>query len=153
MHFSTGKDDWATPQWLFDELDKEFNFLVDVCASRLNRKCPLYITEKDDAFSWSWANLFPENKQVCWMNPPHSQLAKWIQKASEESKKGATVVCLLPARTDTIAFHTYIWDTDKHRPRPGVEVRFLKGRLKFVGAKSSAPFPSMIVIFRGCKND
>ena len=52
---------------------------------------------------------------------------------------GATVVMLLPARTDTRWFHDYIYGK--------AEVRFIRGRLKFGGSKNSAPFPSMVVIF------
>ncbi|MCC6970463.1 MAG: hypothetical protein IT434_09600, partial [Phycisphaerales bacterium] len=66
----------------------------------------------------------------------------------EEAAKGCTVVVLIPARTDTKAFHAHIWDRENHRPRPGVEVRFLNGRLKFGGCKDAAPFPSMVVVFR-----
>lgn len=150
--FSSKSDLWETPQWLFDELNKEFHFDIDVCATYENRKCGNWLGSGPgkifvDGLRHRWMDM------TCWMNPPYSQLKKWIKKASEEAQKGATVVCLLPARTDTIAFHEYIWDRDKHHSRPGVEVRFLKGRLKFVGAKSSAPFPSMIVIFRGRSDD
>ena len=51
-------------------------------------------------------------------------------------------MCLLPARTDTRWFHRHIYEN------PRAEIRFVKGRLKFGGAANSAPFPSMIVIFR-----
>jgi hypothetical protein len=86
-----------------------------------------------------------------YVNPPYSRglQAKFIAKAASERLKGVTTVMLIPARTDTKAFHCLIWDTEKHRPHLGVEVRFLPGRIKFVGAKHGAPFPSMIVIFRG----
>lgn len=70
-------------------------------------------------------------------NPPYSQAAQWVEKAAGEN---ATTVMLLVSRTDTRWFHKYIY----HR----AEIRFIKGRLKFSGAKNSAPFPSMIVIFR-----
>ena len=58
---------------------------------------------------------------------------------------------LIPARTDRKSFHDYIYDADKHEARPGVEIRFLKGRLKFeLGGEpvGTAPFPSMVVIFK-----
>jgi site-specific DNA-methyltransferase (adenine-specific) len=75
------------------------------------------------------------------MNPPYGrEITQWVKKAWEESQKGATVVCLLPARTDTRWFHSYVLGK--------AEIRFIKGRLKFEGAKNSAPFPSMIVIYR-----
>ena len=75
------------------------------------------------------------------MNPPYSQWQKWVAKAAEEAAKGATVVALLPARTDTKAFHAFIWQ------QPNVEIRFIRGRITFVGAPDPAPFPSMIVVF------
>jgi len=143
--FSSDSTTWETPQNLFDELNREFWFEVDVCADMKNHKCSKWYTEGQDGLKQEWY----VQAKTCWMNPPYGRtISDWIQKASEESKKGCTVVCLLPARTDTKYFHRYIWDKHNHRPKPGVEVRFLQGRLKFVGAKDSAPFPSMIVIFR-----
>lgn len=82
-------------------------------------------------------------------NPPYSQIRQFIGKAAEEARAGrATVVCLVPARTDTRWWHQWIYDARWHRTRPGVEVRFLKGRLKFGGSDNSAPFPSALVVFR-----
>jgi hypothetical protein len=76
------------------------------------------------------------------MNPPYGrEIGKWIKKAYEESLNGCTVVCLLPSRTDTRWFWDYILGK--------AEIRFIKGRLKFGGHKNAAPFPSMIVIYRG----
>jgi site-specific DNA-methyltransferase (adenine-specific) len=138
---SSGKDDWETPETLFTELDKEFNFEWDVCASKNNTKViGCYFDEQQDGLAQNWAHT----AGVVWMNPPYSrgQQSKWIAKAALEATKGITVVALLPARTDTKAFHQYIYN------QPNVVIRFLKGRLKFVGAKNSAPFPSMIVIFK-----
>jgi hypothetical protein len=88
-----------------------------------------------------------------WCNPPYSLAKAFVAKAAAEQRLGVTSVLLIPARTDTRYFHEHIWDKALHRPRPGVEVRFLKGRLKFVGATNSAPFPSMIVVFRGVGAD
>lgn len=148
-----GSDNWETPPEVFDPLNKEFGFTLDVCASGENAKCSTFFTEEDDGLGQSWTQpesyssatlrgriLWPP--QICWMNPPYSQWQKWVQKASEESTMGATVVALLPSRTDTKAFHRYIWK------KPRVELRFVEGRIKFVDAPSSAPFPSMICIFR-----
>ncbi len=74
------------------------------------------------------------------MNPPYGRaIGTWIRKALEESIRGATVVCLAPARTDTLWWHG---DVMKAR-----EIRLLKGRLTFVGAQAPAPFPSAVVIF------
>lgn len=146
VHFSSEKQDWETPQDFFDELDREFDFTLDVCATKENAKTEAYIYNsslQQSWYNWNW-EAFKE-PDTCWMNPPYGRaIGKWIKKASEEASLGAIVVALLPARTDTKWFHDYIYK--KH------EIRFLKGRLKFVGAKSSAPFPSMIVVFRKDKN-
>jgi phage N-6-adenine-methyltransferase len=142
--FSSAKDDWETPQALFDQLDREFGFDIDVAASYHNAKCDCFFTEKDDALSQEWAG-------TCWMNPPYSRglQKKFIAKAAEEQLKGVTTVGLLPARTDTTAFHSHIYDIKTWTPREGVELRFLKGRLKFSGANHGAPFPSVVVVWRG----
>lgn len=128
-------DDWATPQQLFDALDAEFRFTLDAAASRHNAKCRRYFTRRRDGLSQSWG------RQVVWCNPPYGRvIAHWVRKAHEASLRGATVVMLLPSRTDTKWFHQFAW---KHG-----EVRFLEGRVKFGGAKTAAPFPSVVVVFR-----
>ena len=132
--FSSKTDDWETPQDLFDKVDQEFEFNLDVCATRDNRKCRNFYAKELDGLKQDWSG-------VCWMNPPYGrEIGKWVQKAYEESLKGSTVVCLLPSRTDTRWWHDYCMKG---------EVRFIKGRLKFGNSKNSAPFPSAIVIFRG----
>ena len=132
--FSSNTDMWATPQDFFDVINKEFNFTVDVCATAENTKCSLFFTPEQDGLKQKWEG-------VCYMNPPYGRsIGKWIQKAYNSSKEGAVVVGLLPARTDTKWFHEYIYNK--------AEIRFIKGRLKFGGCKNSAPFPSMIVIWR-----
>ena len=143
VHFKSGNKEWETPESLFWPLKKEFNIVLDTCATEANTKCNAWIDRKMNALSASWstmlANIGPD--KAGWMNPPYGrEIDKWVRKAHEESLKGATIIALLPARTDTSWFHNYIHN--KH------EVRFLKGRIKFVGAKDSAPFPSMIVIFK-----
>lgn len=137
--FSSQSDEWETPQWLFDELNEEFNFTLDPCANAQNAKCPKFYTKEDDGLSKSWAG------ETVFMNPPYGrEISRWVKKAYEEWRNnGTTVVCLLPARTDTRWFHEYVL--------PYAEIRFLKGRLKFGNAKNSAPFPSMIAIFSGGK--
>jgi phage N-6-adenine-methyltransferase len=148
--FSSASDEWSTPQALFSDLDLEFDFEIDVAASRVNRKCkiffgPDHVSEANrDGLSVSWDGL------RCFMNPPYSRgkQGMFIAKAARERLRGALTVALLPARTDTKAFHEWIWDAEFSRPRERVEIRFIKGRLKFGGAVNSAPFPSMIVIFR-----
>ena len=141
---STGKDDWETPSSLFAELHKEFGFTLDAAASDSNHKLPRYYTKQTDGLSQSWSN------EIVFCNPPYSKKAKnnpgqeaWIQKAYKESRNGATVVLLIPARTDTRAFHEVIL--------PHAEIRFLRGRLRFEESgvpRDGAPFPSMVVIFR-----
>jgi len=132
--FTSNSSEWETPQDLFDELNKEFNFKLDVCATRENAKCDVFIN--DDSLRKDWTKITNNWK---WMNPPYGRQTKdWVKKASEERQ----VVALLPARTDTKYFHKYIYK------QKNTEIRFIKGRLKFSNSKNSAPFPSMIVIFR-----
>jgi phage N-6-adenine-methyltransferase len=129
---------WETPQWLFNELDREFHFNIDLCAVNSNKKCEAYFSPQIDSLSLPWCGS-------CWCNPPYGRniTQKWVRKASESVCNGSAtrVVMLLPARTDTRWFHDYIYD------KPNTEIRFLKGRLKFGNCKNSAPFPSMVVVF------
>lgn len=135
--FSSKTGLWETPQEFFDELDAEFHFDLDVCALPENAKCARYFTPEDDGLSQPWNG-------VCWCNPPYgSKVGEWVRRARFASAVGATVVMLLPARTDTRWFHDYIYG------KKNVEIRFVRGRLKFGGCKNSAPFPSMVVIFHG----
>lgn len=145
--FSSGTDEWETPQAFFDALNEEFDFDLDVAATPFNKKCDAWLgpgAEDEDALVVTWAPC------ICWCNPPYSRglQGKFVAKAASERVLGATTVMLLPARTDTLAFHSYIYDKRTWQPREGVEIRLLKGRLKFGGAANSAPFPSMVVIFR-----
>lgn len=135
VHFSSKTDLWETPQELFDALSVEFGpFDVDVCATPENAKCAKYYTREDDGLSHVWEGR-------CWMNPPYGrEIGLWMRKAYESSQSGATVVCLVPARTDTAWFQDYAMKG---------QVRFLRGRLKFGGSKNSAPFPSAVVVFHG----
>ena len=137
VHYSSKTNEWSTPQDFFDELDKEFNFTLDPCATSENAKCNKYFTVEDDGLKQDWS------KDVVFMNPPYGREIKyWVQKAYEESLKGATVVCLIPARTDTAYWHDYIFGKAD-------DIRFIKGRLKFGGSKNPAPFPSAIIIYKG----
>lgn len=134
VHFSSECHTWATPPDLFAELDREFGFTLDVCALPENSKCERFFTPDDDGLSQPWDG-------ICWMNPPYGrEIGRWMRKAFEESQRGATVVCLVPARTDTAWWHDWAMKG---------EIRFLRGRVRFVGAKANAPFPSALVIFRG----
>lgn len=133
VHFSSQSNEWYTPQDFFDSLDREFHFTLDVAATVENTKCSRFFTMSDDGLSQSWDN------EIVWCNPPYGrEIKKWVKKASEA--KGGVVVMLIPARTDTSYFHDYIYGK--------AEVRFIRGRLKFGGSTNSAPFPSMVVVFR-----
>ncbi len=135
VHFSSVTDLHATPQEFFDALDQEFGFGLDVCATSENTKCTRYYTTEQDGLAQEWAG-------VCWMNPPYGrEIRRWVCKAYEASLLGTTVVCLLPARTDTSWWHEYV--------TKAAEVRFIRGRLKFGDTKHGAPFPSVVVIFKG----
>lgn len=131
-HLSSAKDEWATPQDLFDVLNAEFGFTLDVCASPANAKCERFYSENSLELPWTGS---------CWMNPPYSEIDRWVQKAYESAEAGATVVCLVPSRTDV----GWTWDW----ARLG-EVRFLRGRLHFTddeGNTGPAPFPSAVLVF------
>lgn len=136
--FTSNSSEWETPQDLYDELNLEFRFLLDPCATHDNKKCDFYMTKDIDGLHESWFGY----KSV-FMNPPYGrEIGKWIKKAYEESQRGCVVVCLLPARTDTRWFHDYCLKG---------EIRWIKGRLYHTdqnGKSGRAPFPSMIVIFR-----
>lgn len=135
--FSSKKEDWETPQDFFDKLNEEFKFTLDPCATTENAKCEQFYTKEQDGLLQDWGG------EIVFCNPPYGRksTADWIRKCAEESKKpGTTVVMLIFARTDTIAFHEYIYKK--------AEIRFIKGRLKFGNSKDSAPFPSMVVVFQ-----
>ena len=154
LMFSKASDEWATPQDFFDALDAEFHFAVDVAATRENTKCAGYfgrdgIAEDALTADWSralWAVEDGTRRYAFWMNPPYSRCREFMALAALRACAGYTVVCLVPSRTDTRWWHEHVWDGSG--PRAGVEVRFIKGRLKFGDGKNSAPFPSVVVIFR-----
>lgn len=137
---STGKNDWETPLDFFEKLNAEFGFTLDPCASHENHKCEKYYTEEQDGLKQDWAG------EIVYCNPPYSGKIQdeWVRKCYEEGKR-TTVVMLIPARTDTKRFHQYILGK--------AEIRFLQGRLTFVGAKDPAPFPSMVVVYRPEKSN
>ena len=134
IHFSSETDLWATPQAFFDELNMEFKFDLDPCAIPENAKCKVFYSADQDGLKQDW------EQSTVFMNPPYGRVIKdWMKKAYESSLHGATVVCLVPARTDTHWWHNYAMKG---------EIRLLRGRLKFGNAKNSAPFPSAVVVFR-----
>ena len=137
--FSSKIDNWATPQWLYDELHKEFDFTLDPCASADNAKCDKFYTRENDGLQQDWQG----HRVFC--NPPYGkEISKWVKKCYLESQKPNTMcVMLIPARTDTKWFHEFIYNKAR--------VRFLKGRLKFGNSTNSAPFPSMVVVFAKCE--
>ncbi|MNQ74316.1 DNA N-6-adenine-methyltransferase (Dam) [compost metagenome] len=136
LMFSSKTDLWSTPQEFFDKYNNLYNFELDVCASDENAKCTKYYTKEVNSLTRRWVG-------VCWMNPPYGREIKdWMKKAYEESQNGATIVCLVPARTDTIWWHDYAMKG---------KIEFIKGRLKFGRSKNSAPFPSAIVVFEPSK--
>lgn len=135
LMFSSKTDLWETPQDLFDKLNNEFQFTLDVCAAPENAKCDKFYTKEQDGLKHPW-------KGTVWCNPPYGRgIGQWVRRALFASVSGSTVVMLLPARTDTKWFHDYIYK------RNNVEIRFIRGRLKFGGSKNSAPFPPMVVVF------
>ncbi|MCD0493853.1 phage N-6-adenine-methyltransferase [Chromobacterium violaceum] len=135
VHFSSATDEWPTPQALFDDLHAEFGFTVDVCATPGNAKCPRFYTRADNGLEQDWS------RETAWCNPPFGHGIKfWMEKALKSARAGATVVCLVPSRTDTRWWHRYaMWAT---------EIRCLDKRLQFDGGSAKAPFPAVVIVFR-----
>lgn len=132
---SSEKMDWGTPRDLAARMVAKYGITLDVCASPENAVVPKYFTYNQDGLAQFW------DKEVCWMNPPYGkELPLWIDKAVRSARNGATVVCLVPARTDTKWWRQLV--------DAGAEIQFLPGRLKFMGAENPAPFPSAIVVLR-----
>jgi phage N-6-adenine-methyltransferase len=133
--FTSETDEWPTPQRVFDVLNWEFRFTLDPCATPENAKCERFYTRLDNGLLKSWSG------EVVFMNPPYGEeIGTWMAKAhGAATQDGATVVCLVPARTDTAWWHDYAM---KH------EVRLIRGRLKYGDGKESAPFPSAIIVMR-----
>lgn len=130
--FASKKQEYATPWNLFNVLDEEFNFTLDVCADEKNHKVDRFFSEEDNSLVQDWTG-------VCWMNPPYKDMKKWVIKAYEESVRNhSIIVCLIPARTNTVWWHEYC--------NRG-EIRFLKGRPKFEGCVHGLPQPLAVVIF------
>jgi len=134
VHFSSATDEWPTPQSLFDALNSEFGFTLDPCATPANAKCRRFFTKADDGLTQDWGD------EIVFMNPPYGRaIGHWMKKAYAAARSGATVVCLVPARTDTTWWHRYAMKG---------QVRLLKGRIRFVGGRHCAPFPSAVIVFR-----
>ena len=132
VHFSSATSEWETPRAFFNEIQKTYRLDIDVCATRENTKCVRWWDKNEDGLSKDWTGIRG------WMNPPYGrEIGKWVEKAATSNAE--IIVALLPARTDTRWFHSYIYKK--------AEIKFIKGRLKFGDGKNSAPFPSMLVIF------
>ena len=132
VHYSSQSDEYHTPQALFDHYDHIFHFDVDVAATKNNAKCERFFTKANDGLKQEWG-------KTNWLNPTFSSIQKWMKKAYESARLGAVVVALLPARTDTQWFRDYV----SH-----AEIELLEGRIKFGGGASTAPFPSMVAVWR-----
>lgn len=126
--------EWPTPQELYLPLHDEFRFEMDVAATAENTKCPAFWTKEQDGLVQPWARRN-------WMNPPYGRdVPRWLARALDESKRGATTVCLIPARTNTGWFHALCLEA--------AEVRFVRGRPKFGDADHGLPLPLAVVIYR-----
>jgi len=137
IHFSSETSIWETPKDFFDKYNAQYHFDLDVCALESNKKCERFFSPEQDGLSQKWTG-------ACWMNPPYGRtIGKWIKKAYDSSLEGATVVCLIPSRTDTKWWHDYVMKGT---------VEFIRGRLKFGGCQNVAPFPNALVVFKPMKN-
>jgi len=126
---------WVTPKEFFEPLRKEFDLKIDSAASADNAMLPRYWSIENSAFENDWI------VERIWCNPPYgrSEIYKWVKRCATSG--ASVVVALLPARTDTRWFHDFIYQ------KPNVEIRFVKGRIKFSGTTGAGKFPSMVVIF------
>ena len=132
--YSSGSIEWETPTKVFRILDSEFGFNLDPCATQDNAKCARFFTLEEDGLKQEWTG-------TVFVNPPYGrEVGRWVEKAYQESQKGAVVVCLIHSRTDTRWWHEW--------GMKAAEMRFIRGRLKFGNPKNSCPFPSVVVIFR-----
>ncbi len=134
--FSSASCEWNTPTAFFNQLDDEFHFTLDVCASADNCLVDAYYDVYD-----LWSSLTKPWPGVCWVNPPYGRtIAQWIKKAYESSLQGSTVVCLVPSRTDVKWWHDWAMKAN--------EIRFIQGRLKYSNSQYNAPFPNALLVFR-----
>jgi phage N-6-adenine-methyltransferase len=140
--FTSTSAEYKTPRWLYDKLNSEFSFDLDPCTTEDNPLGTKYfMTMQTNGLLQSW-----DFAKAIFINPPYNrEVGKWVKKAAESTRSNLDqiIVMLITARTDTRWFHSYIY------AKPNVEIRFLKGRLRFKGTKYKATFPSMVVIFRG----
>jgi phage N-6-adenine-methyltransferase len=143
LMFSSKSNEWSTPQTFYEKLHRLFNFTLDPCSNHTNNKCDKHYTVEEDGLLKSWKG------ETVFVNPPYSDVGKWVQKSYEESvNNGATVALLIPVRTDTKYWHDYIM-------KGASTIYFIKGRLKFENDNgiglNAAPFPSAVIVFSGYK--
>ena len=136
VHYMSKSNEWTTPPDLFNKLNLKYNFTLDPCCTKDSALCDKYYTIEDNGLIQDWS------EDIVFMNPPYGrEIPKWIEKAYKESLKGATIVCLIPARTDTRYWHNFIFPYAS-------DIKFIKGRLKFGSGNAPAPFPSALVEFK-----
>jgi site-specific DNA-methyltransferase (adenine-specific) len=140
VHFSSNSNEWATPRAFFDRLDAEFAFDLDPCCTPLTAKCGRYFTEDEDGLAQSWTGSV-------FVNPPYGRkIGRWVEKCYLSAQEGATVVLLMPVRSDTPYWHDFVMRAS--------EVRLVRGRLRFEGGPKenseshNAPFPCCVVVFK-----
>ena len=138
--FTSNTSEWATPQDFFDKLNAEFHFTLDPCATPENAKCGKFYTKEQNGLAQDWTG------ETVFCNPPYGkEISAWVEKCYKHSLSGECAVMLIPSRTDTRWFHEWVYGK--------AELRFVKGRLRFNDSKSSAPFPSLVVVYRGATHD
>ena len=136
---SKDSNERTTPDNLFKPLDEEFHFTLDPCSTHENAKCKRHYTRIENGLLQSWRD------EIVFMNPPYSDIIRWLHKAMFAE---ATVVCILPCDTSTRWFHIYLWNRHDHKSRPGIQLRFPRGRYKF-GKYTTAPmFATIIAVFK-----
>lgn len=130
----TRSQEWGTPRHIFDPLHAEFGFTVDAAATRENALVPTFWTREDDALTRRWYGTI-------WCNPPYARCEEFVRKADIETRHGGAVaVMLVPVRPHTPWWHEVVV--------PRAEIRWIRGRFKFVGAPYNAPFPTCVLVFR-----
>ena len=152
------KDHWRTPPGLFTDLSARYGpFTLDVAADARNHLCDHWYGPgglAEDALAVSWRH--PDGTVRAWCNPPYSRgmIDRFMRKAAAEARLGhARTTFLVPACTDLPWWHDLVWDNERHRFRPGVEVEFFRRRVRFLrpdGRPAGSPnFPSVAVTFGG----
>jgi len=138
--YTSDSAEWSTPQDFFDKLNEEFHFTLDPCSTDENAKCERHYTKAQDGLKQDWTG------ETVFCNPPYGRgIEAWCKKCYEHSVGGGTAVLLVHARTDTKWFHDWVYGK--------AELRFIRGRLHFNGSKWNAPFPSLVAVYRGRKQE